>query len=115
MIKEKESRAIAGLSMGGFHSLHTSRYHADTFDYIGLFSPAIVPNENAVSKVYENIDSTLREQMENGYSLYWIAIGKTDFLYRQVENFRVKLDQLGMPYVYLETEGGIPGRIGGSI
>lgn len=106
VIKEKESRAIAGLSMGGFHSLHTSRYHADTFDYIGLFSPAIVPNENAVSKVYENIDSTLREQMENGYSLYWIAIGKTDFLYSQVENFREKLDQLGMPYVYLETEGG---------
>lgn len=106
VIREKESRAIAGLSMGGFHSLHTSRYHADTFDYIGLFSPAITPNENATSIVYENIDSTLKKQMENGYSLYWIAIGKTDFLYSQVENFREKLDEMGMPYVYHETEGG---------
>lgn len=103
---EKESRAIAGLSMGGFHSLHISRYHPEMFDYIGLFSPAIMPNENVTSPVYENFDETLSEQMNNGYELYWIAIGEEDFLYEQVANYRIKLDEMSMPYEYEETEGG---------
>ncbi len=102
----KEDRAIAGLSMGGFHSLHISRYHPDTFDYVGLFSPAVFPNENATSAVYEQFDGTLKRQNENGFELYWIAIGETDFLYNQVVNYRQKLDELGMPYEYVETAGG---------
>lgn len=106
VVPEKESRAIAGLSMGGFHSLHTSRYHADTFEYVGLFSPAIMPNENVTSSVYDNLDGTLRKQMNDGYSLYWIAIGKTDFLYQQVVNYRERLDEIGMTYEYHESEGG---------
>lgn len=106
VIEEKSGRAIAGLSMGGFHSLHTSRYHADTFDYMGLFSPAIMPNENANSHVYDNLDQTLVQQKENGYELYWIAIGKTDFLFEQVVNYRDRLDRLEMPYEYVESEGG---------
>jgi enterochelin esterase-like enzyme len=106
VIRNKKNRAIAGLSMGGFHSLHISRYYPDTFDYIGLFSAAILPNQNVSHKVYNNIDETLKEQMENGYSLYWIGIGKTDFLYDAVTEYREKLDTLGMKYTYRETEGG---------
>ena len=34
-------RAIAGLSMGGFHSMHVSHYLHGQFAYVGLFSPAI--------------------------------------------------------------------------
>ena len=106
VISNKENRAIAGLSMGGFHSLHISRYYPDTFDYVGLFSAAIMPNQNAESKVYENIDETLKAQMDNGYKLYWIGIGKADFLYKNVTDYRAKLDNMGMKYTYLETEGG---------
>ena len=102
----KASRAIAGLSMGGYHSLHISRYYPNTFDYTGLFSPAIMPNDSADSKVYLDFDQTLQKQMDNGYSLYWIAIGKTDFLYRAVTEYRERLDQMGMPYEYKESEGG---------
>lgn len=52
-------RAIAGLSMGGFHSLHTSRFYPKTFDYVGLFSPAIMPFGKTDSRVYENFDTTM--------------------------------------------------------
>ena len=34
--KKKASRAIAGLSMGGYHSLHISKEYPDLFDYVGL-------------------------------------------------------------------------------
>jgi len=102
---KKKNRAVAGLSMGGFHSLHISRYYPNTFDYVGLFSPAILPNQSA-SEVYLNVDVTLTTQMENGYELYWIGIGKEDFLYNNVVKYKEKLDAMGMPNTYRESEGG---------
>ena len=103
---EKSGRAIAGLSMGGYHSLHISRFYPNTFDYIGLFSAAIMSNDKATSDVYKNFDATLEAQMKNGYKLYWIGIGKADFLYKANEEYRAKLDKMGMKYTYVETEGG---------
>jgi enterochelin esterase-like enzyme len=103
---EKSGRAIAGLSMGGFHSLHISRLYPNTFDYIGLFSAAILPNEKETSNVYADIDQTLSKQMKNGYKLYWIGIGKADFLFKYNQEFRARLDKMGMKYVYRESEGG---------
>lgn len=103
----KENRAIAGLSMGGFHSLHISRFYPNMFDYVGLFSAAIMsPQNDATGKVYSNMDKTLKQQKENGYALYWIAIGKTDFLYEANTKYRQKLDELGFDFEYIETEGG---------
>ena len=103
---EKASRAIAGLSMGGFHSLHISRYYPNTFDYVGLFSAAILPNQDVSHQVYQNIDGTLKAQLENGYQLYWIGMGKTDFLYDAGKQYREKLDSMEMKYTYRESEGG---------
>jgi enterochelin esterase-like enzyme len=103
---DKAHRAIAGLSMGGYHSLHISRYYPNTFDYVGLFSAAIMAREDATGKVYSDFDSTLKTQKDNGYKLYWIAIGKTDFLYDANKEYRAKLDGMGMKYTYVESEGG---------
>lgn len=103
---DKSNRAIAGLSMGGFHTLHISRFFPNTFDYMGLFSAAIMPREDATGKVYSDFDNTLTAQMKNGYKLYWIAIGKTDFLYKANVEYREKLDKMGMKYDYVESEGG---------
>ena len=103
----KENRAIAGLSMGGYHSLHISRYYPDTFDYVGLFSAAIMARgDESGEGVYSNFEETLKTQMDNGYELYWIGIGKTDFLYDANKEYRAMLDDMGMPYEYVETEGG---------
>ncbi len=103
---DKAHRAIAGLSMGGFHSFHISRFYPNTFDYVGLFSAALMPREDASGKVYSDIDGTLKTQMDNGYKLYWIGIGKDDFLYEANTKFRKKLDDMGMKYTYMETDGG---------
>jgi enterochelin esterase family protein len=102
----KESRAIAGLSMGGYHSLHISRYYPNMFDYVGLFSAAIMPNEKVNSKVYADFDQTLNAQVKNGVKLYWIGIGKADFLYKFNQEYRAKLDQIGLKYTYRESDGG---------
>lgn len=106
VIPDKSGRAIAGLSMGGFHSLHISRYYPDTFDYVGLFSPAVNPRGETASSVYKDINETLRTQQNNGLKLYWIAIGRTDFLYQEVKDYRAKLDEIEFKYTYYESEGG---------
>lgn len=102
---DKANRAIAGLSMGGYHSLHISRYYPNTFDYVGLFSAAIMPSQTT-SPAYVDFDATLQKQKDNGYKLYWIAMGKTDFLYKSGVEYREKLDKIGFPYTYVESEGG---------
>ena len=103
---DRADRAIAGLSMGGFHSFHISRYYPNTFDYVGLFSAALLPREDASGKVYSDIDGTLKTQMDNGFKLYWMGIGKTDFLYDANKEMRAKFDDMGMKYTYMETDGG---------
>ena len=105
-IKNKSGRAIAGLSMGGFHSLHISKQYPDMFDYVGLFSAAILPNKNVSSPVYEDMEGKLKIQFAKKPSLYWIAIGKTDFLYKANEDYRKQLDENGYKYTYYETGEG---------
>lgn len=104
--KQKSARAIAGLSMGGFHSLHISKEYPDVFDYIGLFSAAILPREEIQSPIYQNLDEKLKNQFSKNPKLYWIAIGKTDFLYKNNVDFRKKLDDNGYKYIYRESDGG---------
>ena len=102
----KKNRAIAGLSMGGFHSLHISKQYPDMFDYVGLFSAAIMPGKNATSPVYKDMEGKLRLQFAKKPALYWIAIGKTDFLYKANREYRKLLDEKGYPYEYFENEDG---------
>ena len=105
-IKSKKARAIAGLSMGGFHSMQISKEYPDMFDYVGLFSAAIMPREGTDSPVYANINEKLKKQFAKNPALYWIAIGDSDFLYQANVDFRKKLDENGYPYTYYETPDG---------
>jgi enterochelin esterase family protein len=104
---QKSQRAIAGLSMGGFHSFLISANHPDMFDYVGLFSAATETDRLDKSvPAYSNIDEKLTVQKNKGFKQYWIAIGKTDFLYESLKQFRAKLDSLHFPYTYVESTRG---------
>ena len=102
----KKNRAIAGLSMGGFHSLHISKQYPDMFNYVGLFSAAIMSGKNATSPIYQDMEKKLATQFAKKPALYWIAIGKTDFLYKANVEYRKLLDEKGYPYEYFENEDG---------
>ena len=105
-IPQKSGRAIAGLSMGGFHSLHISKEYPDMFDYIGLFSAAISPHETSSSPIYGNFEEKLAIQFAKQPALYWIAIGTTDFLYEANVQYRTLLNAKNHPYTYRESSGG---------
>ena len=106
----KSGRAIAGLSMGGFHAVNISRYYPQTFDYMGLFSPALHVDITAYpdAVAYHDVDEKLRQQLANGYQLYWIRVGVEDFpdLLAGIVAHKNKMDALGMPYDAADTPGG---------
>ena len=104
--KRKASRAIAGLSMGGYHSMHISKEYPEMFDYVGLFSAAILPGKDTQSPIYDNLEGKLKAQFAKAPKLYWIAIGKTDFLYQYNQDYRKMLDERGYKYIYRESDGG---------
>jgi enterochelin esterase family protein len=105
-LANRSNRAVAGLSMGGFHSLYISAEYPDMFDYVGLFSAAILPREGVKSEIYDNLDEKLKIQFSKNPKLYWIAIGSSDFLYKNNVEFRKKLDAGKYPYTYYETGEG---------
>ncbi|MDR0940508.1 MAG: esterase [Mediterranea sp.] len=107
--KKKSARAIAGLSMGGAHSLNISKEFPDLFDYVGLFSAATITfdmGDRQDNPIYQNIPQKLKTQFAKSPKLYWIAIGKTDFLYKANVDYRKLLDDNGYKYEYFENEGG---------
>lgn len=106
-INDNAHRAIAGLSMGGFHSLYISANYPDLFGYVGLFSAAInrqAKGENTY--IYENLEEKLAKQFSDAPKLYFIGIGNGDFLFQDNVKYRELLDSHGYKYEYMETDGG---------
>ena len=107
--KDKAHRAIAGLSMGGCHSLFISINYPDLFGYVGLFSAAVDRQQNS-QEGYPNIYADRNQKIDRLFSkhpkLFWIGIGKTDFLIQSNNDLRAYLDSKNHKYTYLETEGG---------
>ena len=120
-LSNKENRAIAGLSMGGFHTMHTAALRNQSFDYVGIFSALYVPHMGqphsertleisalALSDkaAYQQTEALLQQQFADAPQLYWIACGKEDFLYEDNVIYRQYLDEKHYPYEYHESEGG---------
>lgn len=103
---KQAGRAIAGLSMGGYHALYISANNPKDYGYVGLFSAAIRPMRGVQSPIYDNLEQKLAQQFSNGLRLYWMGIGSDDFLYRPNEQYRALLDQKGYRYTYVESAGG---------
>lgn len=106
-IRNKDYRAVAGLSMGGFHSLYISANNPNVFSYVGLFSAALNRQGKGENDwIYQNLDQKLKNVFALKPKLYYIAIGKDDFLYQDNVDFRKKLDEIGAKYEYHESSDG---------
>ena len=107
--KDKDHRAIAVLSMGGFHSLFISINNPDMFGYVGLFSAAVDQQQTdpkGFPNVYVDRNAKIDRLFSKNPKLFWIGCGKTDFLYKNNADLRAYLDGKNHKYTYLETEGG---------
>lgn len=105
-LPDKQHTAIAGLSMGGGHAWRASMLMPDMFGYVGLFSAAVRWNGNGISDSNQDYLPLLQHQFANPPILYWIGIGKDDFLYTLNADYISQLKSLGYPFEYHESAGG---------
>ena len=105
-IAKKQSRAICGLSMGGFHTLYISLNNPDMFGYSGMFSAAIGVSDDSVSPIYQDFDAKLATYFSKKPNLLWVGCGNTDFLIQANRDFIKKLEENKYKHTYLENDGG---------
>ena len=104
-IAKREGRAVTGLSMGGGHTFGISRLYPETFDYYGLQSAATRMAFGG-SDNQTKFDEQMARLFNSKPKLYWIAIGKEDFLMQMNNDLRKYLDEKGYKYEYYENDGG---------
>lgn len=104
-IPKKSHRAIAGLSMGGFQSIHISALYPNVYDYVGAFSAAVASPGKDVP-LYQDLHQQVIHQFSTPPKLYAIYIGKDDFLYQDNVEYRKFLNINHIKYSYTETSGG---------
>jgi enterochelin esterase-like enzyme len=97
--KDRNSRAIAGLSMGGSESLLTSLNNLDKFAWIGAFSSGGIPED--FQKDFPSLDAKANQQLH----LLWVACGTEDPLITLNRNLRAWLLAKGVKHTDIETPG----------
>ena len=97
-VAKKSHRAIAGLSMGGGHTIAATGMYPNTFDYI-------CPLSMGANKS-EELNAQLQGIKKAGYKLYWLACGNTDFLFEQANQLDEALTENGLEHTYYVSEGG---------
>jgi enterochelin esterase-like enzyme len=103
----RTNRAIAGLSMGGNHTLQIGLPNLDKFAWVGVFSSGFLGGQNPGETFVKNHPAVLPDaKINEKLKLFWLATGKEDFILPQTKATLALLDQHKVRYTYKETEGG---------
>jgi len=90
---DRESRAIAGLSMGGGQSLNFGLANLDTFAWVGGFSSA--PNTKPATELVPD-----PEKAKEKLKLLWISAGNKDGLIRISQGVHAYLKEKNVPHIW---------------
>jgi enterochelin esterase-like enzyme len=96
---DRESRALAGLSMGGGQSLNFGLKNLDTFTWVGGFSSA--PNTRPASELIKDPAEAAKK-----LKLLWVSCGDRDGLMRISKAFHEALEEKKVPHVWHVHPGG---------
>jgi enterochelin esterase-like enzyme len=97
--KDREHRAIAGLSMGGGQTLNFGLGHLDKFAWIGAFSSA--PNTKTPQELLPD-----PKKAEESIHLLWISCGDQDGLMSFSKRTSDYLRKQNVPHIFYVEPGG---------
>ena len=93
----RESRAYAGLSMGGLQALNMGIFYPEKFAYVLPLSTGFFPE--ILKSMEEKYTSNLKNPEINKLKLFWIAMGgEKDIAYQNGENTKALFDKFGIKY-----------------
>lgn len=90
---DRESRALAGLSMGGGQSLNFGLAHVDRFAWVGGFSSA--PNTRRNADLLKDPAAIAQD-----LKLLYVSCGDQDDLFRISQRVHEGLTDAGLPHIY---------------
>ncbi|HUR45920.1 MAG TPA: alpha/beta hydrolase-fold protein [Candidatus Saccharimonadales bacterium] len=96
---DRESRALAGLSMGGGQSLNIGLANLDTFAWIGAFSSA--PNTKPAAELVPDPEKVAKE-----LKLLYLSSGNKDGLIRISQGVHAYLNEKNVPHTWHVDENG---------
>lgn len=107
-LREKEYRAIAGLSIGGMQAIHISASYPDSFGYVGLFSPMTYRpiRSRGNSEFYRHLGGKQDKQFSTPPYLYTIMTGRRDLFYGGILRYKERLHKKGYPVTLYISSGG---------
>jgi enterochelin esterase-like enzyme len=98
VLKDREHRAIAGLSMGGGQSLNFGLGNLDKFAWVGAFSAA--PNTKMPEELLPN-----PQEAKKKLKLLWISCGDNDWLIENSKRTHDYLYKNDVPHIYYIEPG----------
>ena len=100
--KRPDDRAIAGLSMGGGHTVNIAFARPEMFRYVVLMSPAANARVSTIYAARLKDNAALNKQ----FKLFWLGVGKDDTLTGPGDRaFADAIGKAGVKLVFKETEG----------
>ena len=104
---DANSRALAGLSMGGLQTLHAGVRNTGMFAYLGVFSSGWWANQPALSDLQYAFMKENASQINSNVKQFWISMGgKEDIAYENCKIMLSKFDEMKIKYTYSEYPGG---------
>ena len=104
---DKDSRALAGLSMGGLQTLYAGIKNTNMFSYLGVFSSGWFANQPNLSNPQYEFMKNNATTINNNLKSFWISMGgKEDIAHNNCQVMMKKFDELGVKYTYSEYPGG---------
>jgi enterochelin esterase family protein len=105
-IPKRESRAMAGLSMGGLQTMLIGLNHTELFSYYGFFSAAIIGNIMDDPKTAFNGAFADADVFNKKIKLIWFGAGSGEAQFvTMVDDSRKKLEDLGIKSTRYISEG----------
>lgn len=102
------SRALAGLSLGGMHTLYTGINNTNMFAYLGVFSSGwIIPMMGKLADAQYDFMKANADKVNSNLKALWISEGgPEDIAYKNGQIMLAKLDELKIHHTYYEYPGG---------
>lgn len=94
-LANKDNRAIAGLSMGGMHTIQATNNNPDAFGWIAVWSAG-----------GQNMTEALAKLKAAGVKHYYVGAGTTDFALSSSQALYKTVQEAGLNTSWHETPGG---------
>ena len=99
VLAKPASRAVAGLSMGGGHTIAAARMAPAMFGYVCPLSAAVFGDMEEARQDFKSLKDA-------GCKLFWIGCGSSDFLFDSSNGLDKALTEIGFNHTYYVSEGG---------